>query len=188
MHDTVSLRTLVDEARDFALRAHEGQDRELETPVPMWRHLEEVAALVREAGGSEVMEVAALLHDVLEDTKTTIKEIEGLFGPEVAQMVRDLTDEPGMENMPTNERKVLQAGRLIKKSSEVHMVKVADQVSNLRFIVRFGRPRGWSDGQCAHYVVGAKLVAEACVGAGQFLRTQFEVAHLAAVNKYLQSK
>ena len=48
---------------------------------------------------------AAILHDTVEDTSTTFDEVESRFGPEVRQIVSEVTDD---KNLPKLERKRLQ--------------------------------------------------------------------------------
>lgn len=116
----------------FATQAHGDQCRKY-SGEPYVAHLIEVMMLVREHGGTEAMQVAALLHDVVEDTDTDISVITGLFGKYVAHMVWALTDrEEG--NRAT--RKRLSCERLAAASAEVQTIKLADLISNTRSIVR----------------------------------------------------
>ncbi len=55
-------------------------------------HLEEVAQIVEEAGGSDEMIAVAWLHDAVEDTGVTIKDVEEFFRPAVVELVDWLTD------------------------------------------------------------------------------------------------
>jgi (p)ppGpp synthase/HD superfamily hydrolase len=71
----------------------------------------------------------ALLHDVLEDTKYTYKDIDERFGTEVANGVLALTKN---KNIESREEKMLDSLTRIKQQpSEVWMVKLADRITNL---------------------------------------------------------
>ena len=81
------------EAYLYAARMHDGQTRK-KTGVPYISHLMSVSALVLEAGGSEDLAIAALLHDVVEDCGGTpvLEDVRRRFGPRVARIVEGCTD------------------------------------------------------------------------------------------------
>lgn len=81
----------VENAIELAKNAHEGQVRKY-TGEPYFNHLEEVANIVSEYTDDESMIAAAYLHDVVEDTDTTIGAVKSRFGDIVAGYVNGLTD------------------------------------------------------------------------------------------------
>jgi (p)ppGpp synthase/HD superfamily hydrolase len=115
------------QARDFAISAHGGQkygDR------PYSFHLDAVAAIAKPFGEDAV--VIAFLHDIVEDTQTTIPEVEAKFGPKVAACVSLLTDEPGANR---KERKTKTYAKLavVHGPNELALVvKAADRLANVR--------------------------------------------------------
>lgn len=80
-----------DAALVWASRRHAAQRRH-NTDTPYISHLLATCAIVIEEGGGEHLAIAALLHDVLEDTKTSRDEVRRLFGEEVCRVVDDCTD------------------------------------------------------------------------------------------------
>lgn len=78
----------------WATELHAGQVRK-GTAVPYITHPVAVAGLVAKHGGTEDEVVAALLHDVVEDTEATITEVEDRFGSEVAKIVSAVSHVPG---------------------------------------------------------------------------------------------
>jgi guanosine-3',5'-bis(diphosphate) 3'-pyrophosphohydrolase len=74
---------------DFAATKHRGQQRKGVAAEPYFNHLAEVAFLVAKAteGRDPIVVLGALLHDTIEDTKTTADELEAEFGAEVARLV-----------------------------------------------------------------------------------------------------
>ncbi len=71
-----------EQAIRLMLRAHEGQIRKAEPEIPYVAHLIHVGLIVLgKRGGDEDTVIAALLHDVLEDTDVTPEEIDASFGP-----------------------------------------------------------------------------------------------------------
>lgn len=83
--------TKVDEARELALLAHQGQTDKL--GVPYSAHLAHVASQVRRLGAE--YEVIGWLHDILEDTPVTLADIEHRFGAVVARGVDSMTRRDG---------------------------------------------------------------------------------------------
>jgi (p)ppGpp synthase/HD superfamily hydrolase len=80
-------------ALEWASELHRAQTRK-GSDVPYVAHLLAVAALVLEDGGNERQAVAALLHDTLEDTDATRKELRARFGTKVERIVVACTDVP----------------------------------------------------------------------------------------------
>ena len=80
-----------DSALAWAARRHAGQRRH-NTATPYLSHLLATAAIVLEERGGERLAIAALLHDVLEDTPTGRDELRDRFGAEIYGVVDDCTD------------------------------------------------------------------------------------------------
>jgi (p)ppGpp synthase/HD superfamily hydrolase len=76
----------------FAADAHAGQVRKF-TGLPYITHPLAVAELVRTYGGSKAQVIAAILHDVVEDCDVGIVQIMDAFGPSVAGIVLDCTND-----------------------------------------------------------------------------------------------
>lgn len=79
------------------------------------------------------MIVAALLHDVVEDTKVTIEEVIKRFNLEIGEMVYDLTDHFTPENYPhfnREQRKKLECDRLAACKFRVRLIKKCDIIDN----------------------------------------------------------
>lgn len=76
---------------------------------------------------------AALLHDTVEDTDTTIEELESIFGTTVARIVEEVTDD---KSLPKQERKRLQVEHAPHRSHQAKLVKLADKLYNLRDLNR----------------------------------------------------
>lgn len=118
------------EARTFAIRAHADQkygDR------PYSFHLDAVADLAAPHGEEAV--VVAYLHDSVEDTSTTLNEVEALFGAKVAACVGLLTDEPGANRTERKAKTYAKLARVRGESELALVVKVADRLANVRACV-----------------------------------------------------
>lgn len=126
---------MIDQAIAFAAIAHAGQKRKY-TGDPYIVHPLEVMSIVRSVEPDrEDMAVAAVLHDVVEDTAVSLREIERRFGADIGFMVKELTDVPVEGNRAA--RKAADRARLAAAPYEVQTVKVADLISNSRTIVPF---------------------------------------------------
>lgn len=112
----------------MAMLAHAGQVRKLEPDVPYATHPVHVAFLVRAAGGSEDSTIAALLHDVLEDSDLTSEDLEASFGPRVAAIVREVSEDKSLE---WGVRKARVVERLASASDEACLIAAADKAHNL---------------------------------------------------------
>lgn len=85
--------------------------------------------------------MAALLHDVVEDTDATFADVEQQFGPDVASLVREVTDDKSLEKQ---ERKRLQIENASKTTSRAKLIKLADKLDNLRDLLK-ETPSGWTE-------------------------------------------
>jgi len=97
---------------------------------PYTVHLDAVRSVAFEFGIVDpAILVATLLHDVIEDTKTTREQIEGIFGTRVADLVDAVTDPPGHPNRKT--RKAASYPRILAVPGATKL-KLADRIANVR--------------------------------------------------------
>lgn len=135
---------LVTRARAFAETAHRKKDqRRKYSGEPYEVHLHAVAAIVASVTQDERTIAAAYLHDVVEDTDVTLEEVEAAFGPDVAQLVDDLTDISRPSDGNRAQRKALDREHLARARPEAKTVKLADIIHNAPDIAQhdkgFGR-------------------------------------------------
>jgi guanosine-3',5'-bis(diphosphate) 3'-pyrophosphohydrolase len=109
---------------------HAGQVRNGSGGRPYIEHPKKVAALLDEEGFGDDVLAAALLHDVVEDSETTLDELRGKFGGEVAGLVGAMTDEEEIENY--RERKAEHRERLAAAPTEALAIYGADKLTNSR--------------------------------------------------------
>jgi (p)ppGpp synthase/HD superfamily hydrolase len=148
----------IERAEAFARKCHEGQLRKGAAREPYTVHLEEVVGIVKAQGGGEVDICAAWLHDTVEDCPpTSFADIETSFGAEVADVVRQLTDDKRLDKA---ERKRMQIVNAAHKSRSACLVKIADKTSNLNSIAK-SPPEGWSFERRSEYVTWAAEVVNA---------------------------
>ena len=125
---------MIEKARDFAWVAHLGLKRKY-THDAYFNHLDEVAKLVAEVGGTPEMISAAYLHDTLEDTNTHWWELMDNFGPLVTAYVLWLTDISRPTDGNRAIRKAMDRQHLAMSPPAVQTIKLADIISNTTSIV-----------------------------------------------------
>ena len=77
------------DAYDYGMAMHEGQFRH--SGEPYFSHPIEVAAILTEQQLDDATIITALLHDTIEDTRSTYSEVEEKFGAEIAELVDGVT-------------------------------------------------------------------------------------------------
>lgn len=93
-------------ALDFSAQRHSSQRRKDSAFTPYINHVIEVAAILARHGVTDrTTLLAAILHDTIEDTDTTPDELAQRFGPEVRDVVLEVTDD---KSLPKEVRKELQ--------------------------------------------------------------------------------
>lgn len=121
----------IQDAMDFAVRAHAGVKRKY-TGADYSTHPLRVCEEARQAGLSKVATMAAALHDVEEDAKSFVPEMEEKFGTEVSDFVHWLTN-PSKQcpELPRSRRKEMDRNHLRIAPLEVRIVKAIDRLDNL---------------------------------------------------------
>jgi guanosine-3',5'-bis(diphosphate) 3'-pyrophosphohydrolase len=157
---------------DFAALKHRKQRRKDEEQSPYINHPIAVGRLlVCEIGERDaVIIAAALLHDTVEDTDTKFAELQQHFGSEVADIVRELTDD---KLLAKEERKRLQIKNAAHASPQAKAVKLADKICNLRDI-NACPPAGWSLERKREYFDWAKKVVDRLRGEHPQLEKLFD--------------
>lgn len=156
----------------FAAEAHANQRRKGAAQEPYINHLIEVLDLVARATNGEDMDVmiAALLHDVIEDTELTRDALAAEFGETVADIVVANSDDM---TLPKEDRKRQRIAGMAKKSPQARMVKTADVISNIRAIV-VSAPAGWGIDRKLGYLDGCRQLIDAGRGANTTLEAMFD--------------
>jgi len=166
---------LVLRAARFAAWKHRDQRRKGKGREPYINHPLDLAHVLWFEGGVQdpVVLAAALLHDTIEDTQTTVQELQGEFGARVARIVMEVTDEPSLN---WRVRKKLQVSRARLASPEARQVKLADKICNLRSMVA-SPPSGWSEDRQRAYFDWAKQVVDQLRGSNPELEQRFDQIH-----------
>ena len=140
LFDTIKESDKTKEALEFSKMAHAGQFRKSGEPYIIHPIL--VAAITAAISADETMVIAALLHDVVEDTPYTIKEIEAKFSSDVSNLVEGLTkiiEIRDNELLPsTSDEKLLASALTFRKmlicsieDVRVLVIKLCDRLHNM---------------------------------------------------------
>lgn len=124
---------MIKQAARFAKERHKNQKRKY-TGEPYFKHLKEVADLLISVNCPKEIVCAGYLHDIIEDTETTIEEIKEIFGEVVAKLVLEVTDISKPSDGNRKVRKKIDCEHLAKASNAGATIKCADIISNTQTI------------------------------------------------------
>jgi len=119
---------------EYAAAKHQFQKRKGAAGIPYINHLIEVAGLIIrivEEASTELV-VAAILHDIIEDTTAKQTDITSKFGEKVSGIVSEVTDDM---RLPASKRKALQIEHAKDLSYEARCIKIADKTCNIHDIL-----------------------------------------------------
>jgi GTP pyrophosphokinase/guanosine-3',5'-bis(diphosphate) 3'-pyrophosphohydrolase len=126
---------LIRKAYAYGMKMHEGQMRK--SGEPYFTHPVAVAAILTEQRLDDATIITALLHDTIEDTRSTYAEVQGMFGEEVAELVDGVTKLTNLQlsnagtQQAENFRKLFMA---MSRDLRVILVKLGDRLHNMRTI------------------------------------------------------
>lgn len=113
----------------YAERLHQGQHRSVDG-APFITHLIEVGTLLYQAGATEDVVAAGVLHDTLEKTDTTAYEIYARFGRHVGDIVSAVSHDPGIAGYAR--RKTALRNQVANAGEDSLTVFAADKLSKVR--------------------------------------------------------
>jgi GTP pyrophosphokinase len=120
---------LIARALAKATAAHAGQIRNGSGGLPYIEHPRMVAATLAARDYDEATLAAALLHDVVEDSDTTVEDLRGEFGDQVADLVAALSDDESIESY--RDRKDEHRGRVAAVDGDALAIYAADKLTNM---------------------------------------------------------
>jgi GTP diphosphokinase / guanosine-3',5'-bis(diphosphate) 3'-diphosphatase len=172
--EKLGVTSLFWKALRFASQKHRNQRRKNAEASPYVNHVIDVAAVLACEGNvsDEELLLAAILHDTVEDTATTLEELSAEFGPAVTSLVREVTDDKALEK---EVRKQLQIERAPELSPQAKQLKIADKISNVREIA-VSPPANWPLHRRMQYVDWAVRVVAGCRDVNLDLDATFDAA------------
>jgi guanosine-3',5'-bis(diphosphate) 3'-pyrophosphohydrolase len=162
------------EALAYAADKHSTQRRKDAAATPYINHPILVARVLMREGGlsDESLLIAAILHDTVEDTDATVDEIRGKFGPEVASLVGEVTDD---YRLPKTEHKRMQVEHAPHASVAARQLKIADKICNVRDLAH-SAPWEWPASRLLEYLEWSEAVVAGCRDASPQLAAVFDAA------------
>jgi (p)ppGpp synthase/HD superfamily hydrolase len=154
----------------IASQWHAAQCRKGANKEPYINHLLEVADLVSAAGAHEDVICAALLHDAIEDQRISAAQISADFGPHVAALVCEVTDD---KSLPKAERKSHQIAVAPNLGHGAKLIKLADKISNLRSLA-VSPPVEWPKRRRLEYIEWCRKVVAGLRGTNAMLEKLFD--------------
>ena len=163
---------LILKAVHFASQKHRDQRRKDKDTSPYINHPISVAKIISEIGKVEDPEVlaAALLHDTIEDTKTTPKELIDNFGERVCSLVQEVTDD---KTLPRLQRKQRQIDHAKEISGDAAIIKLGDKIANVTDITNTP-PTDWDSNRQLEYFDWAEKVINNCPKVNTSLENHFK--------------
>jgi (p)ppGpp synthase/HD superfamily hydrolase len=178
--DFVDRSPLTRAALEFAASRHEGQTRDGDG-IPFVTHPVEVACLLHEAGYSDEVVAAGVLHDVLEDTNAQRDELARRFGAEVARLVEAVSDDPSIDEYAP--RKAALRDQVAQAGECAAAVFAADKISKARELGdRRGRFSRHEKARIEHYEASLQMLERTLPGRGLVGRLRAELEALHAVS------
>ena len=154
----------------FAAEQHRDHRRKGKIAAPYINHPIGVAERLAGAGlehDSELL-MAAVLHDVIEDTQATEEELTARFGPRVAAIVMEVTDDKSFQEAERKERVV---ASIAAKSKEARLLKLCDLIENVNDVIH--HPPNWSESRKNRYFDWGERVVAAMAGIHPRLEREF---------------
>ena len=136
---------LIGRALQMAETAHAGQTRRGSGGMAYIHHPVAVAELLAVQGFGEQAVAAALLHDVVEDSETSVENVEARFGEPVARLVAALTEDESIEAFET--RKDAHRRHVVAVGGDALAIYAADKLSNIRVLRRSVASEGEAAGE-----------------------------------------
>ncbi|MBI3509186.1 MAG: bifunctional (p)ppGpp synthetase/guanosine-3',5'-bis(diphosphate) 3'-pyrophosphohydrolase [Bacteroidetes bacterium] len=154
----------------FASECHSGQVRK-DGHTPYINHPLEVMHLLISEGGIDDHEIliAAVLHDVVEDTQVTGQDIREKFGKRVEKIVLELTDD---KSLSKDERKKAQLDSAASLSREARFIRLSDKICNV-YDILYAPPGNWGMDRRRDYLFWAEAVIEKIKGINEPLEKKF---------------
>jgi guanosine-3',5'-bis(diphosphate) 3'-pyrophosphohydrolase len=181
MNDNASSLIDLFDALVFAAEKHQYQRRDGYERLPYLNHLLKVADALARVGREfdKDLLIAALLHDIVEDTGVSARYLAERFGEKVAGIVAELSDDMQLPYTVRKQRQVEGARRL---SFEARKIRIADKACNIRDLTRY--PIDWPKEKKLAYVENAVAIVDQIRGVNVLLEAWFDEAVREAITVF----
>jgi len=165
-------------AVEFATARHAGQRRQADG-AEFVLHPIEVAGLLERSGYPDHVVAAGVLHDVLEDTDAERADLESRFGPQVADLVALVSDDPSIDDEERRKDDVRE--RVRRAGGFALVVYAADKISKvreLRTLIHAGVDRAETDAKLERHRRSLRMLEQAMPGSRLVEVLRFEIEAL----------
>jgi guanosine-3',5'-bis(diphosphate) 3'-pyrophosphohydrolase len=155
----------------FAARAHNGQVRKDGTTPYINHPLEVMHMLVHTAkvADTEIL-MAAVLHDVVEDTEVTSDEIADRFGLRISKLVLELTDDKHLDKEERKRQQLITADLI---SPSARLIRISDKICNV-YDILYAPPGNWPVSRRIDYLNWAEAVIDKIRGTNEAMENRFD--------------
>jgi hypothetical protein len=160
------------------VRRHAGQTRWADR-ADFVLHPAEVGSILERSHYPDHVVAAGILHDVLEDTDAERGEIEARFGPEIAELVATLSDDPSIGDEDRRREDLRE--RVRRAAGYASAIFAADKISKvreLRGLLANGPPTAETEGKLRHYRASLEMLEEVMPGSRLVELLRFELEAL----------
>lgn len=125
---------LIEKVKTYACEQHAGQMRKGVEHSSQYQHCLNVAKILEENGFDNETIAAGLLHDTLEDTSTTVKQLKNRFGSRIADMVENLSEKGSKTSW--SESRDFYVSNIKKSNPKVKAISAADKINNMESMTK----------------------------------------------------
>lgn len=169
-------------ALEFAADKHKLQKRKGGDSIPYINHPIGVTKLLIDSGETDNdLIIAAILHDTIEDTNTSPKEILRLFGEKILNIVLEVSDD---KNLPKEIRKQLQVNHASSLSDSAKKLKLADKICNVIDIIQ-DAPTDWDINRKIEYLNWAEEVVNGIRGVNKKLEQMLDKVIISGKEQFI---
>ncbi len=134
----IKCKNIKEKAKEFAIMAHKNQVRKNEPDKPMIMHPLSVGNLLEEYGYDENMISAGYLHDIIEDTKYSLEDIEKEFGSDIAALVMSASEPNKSLSWEERKQHTIDTTKLLPLRNK--LIICADKINNLEdLMIKFNK-------------------------------------------------
>lgn len=170
-------------ALNYAAIAHRNQRRKDSEKTPYINHPIEVSYLLTSCGIKDTnIIIAAILHDIIEDTDVQETELRSVFGHKIINIVLECSDNKFHDKIMKKQKQIKHADKL---SDEAKLVKLADKYSNICGLTR-NPPKTWSKEEIDGYIIWVYAICNKLYGVNKnvddklkdFFKTEYLIGDL----------
>jgi (p)ppGpp synthase/HD superfamily hydrolase len=151
---------LIFRALSYAAQQHATHKRKGREALPYINHPIKVSTIITQyvPDASNELIAAAVLHDVVEDSETTVEDLKNMFGATIASIVEEVSDDKFLPKKEAKQKQIQNAPHL---SHNAKLIRICDKIANVRDICGEDVPNDWDYKTKIEYLNWAEEVVNA---------------------------